>query len=266
MKKIPFFCLALLSLLPPMRSLHADDTKRALPVANNPTMAYYTKSGRIVYYGYTGYRKQVLPYSSILATNPVYARRQYQDPTMAFYGKGKTVYYSYTTYLTAQSARRLSWHYFVPPEQQTARFQRTPVSLAPNWIAQPTEATSSVRMRASPALNRETFEQESERTRGNAEENRAAMESSPVDAAGFYKQGNAYKESQDYWKAIQDYDEVIKLDPQNAYAYYKRGLCYSALDRMDLASENFLRANEIMADQDRPWSQKPHSWYPQSGY
>ena len=259
MEKIPLFCLAALTLLPPARALHADAPKK-IQDQGTPTMAYYTK-GRIIYYGYTDYKKTHYPYSSILATDPAYARAHYRDPTMAYYTKGKTIYYAYTNYLSPSASSHLDWRYFVPPDEKAGISRRRAVA-----GEELEEAEPPVKMRASPVSNREAFEREMEQTKGTPSENTEALLSSPVDAPGFYKRANAYKDANDFTKAIQDYDEVIRLEPGNAYAYYKRGLCYSAIGRMDLASENFRRANEIMSDQGESWSQKSRSWYPQSGY
>jgi len=264
MEKIPFFCLAAFSLLLTAQPVHADDPKRS-DYHGDPTMAYYAK-GRVIYYDFTEYKKPVLKYSSILASNSAYARAHYQEPTMAFYKKDKTIHYAYTQYPPSQAVRGWDWRNFGHPYRQFPRAWLETGSPARSLREEPKQTAPSIKMRASTLSSREAFEQESEQAKGTPEENRSVLLSSPTDAAGFYKRGNAYKDTYDYGKAIQDYDEVIRMDPENAYAYYKRGLCYSALDRMDLANENFLRANDIMADQERFWSQKSRSWYPQSGY
>ena len=271
MKKISLFCLAALLILVPLRSLKADIQTPFLN-RGTPTMAYYTK-GRVIYYGYTEYQNGVLPYSSILASNPAYARVHYQNATMAYYEKSKVVYYAYTNNLPGRSLGVLDNRFIAQGDQQFTSASpvagappREAISLVRTETGEPARATPPVRMRDMSFPNRETFEQESEQTKGTQAENLAAMLSTPVDAAGFYKRGNAFKENNDFWKAIQDYNEVTRQDPENAFAYYKRGLCYSALNQMDLANQNFRRANELLADPEKPWSQRVRAWYPQSGY
>jgi len=264
MKNFPLFCLAAVLLLAPVRPVIADSQTHT-GSHDHPTMAYYSK-GRIIYYGYTDVRKSNLNYSTLLASNPVYARQHYKNPTMAYYSKNGVIYYGYTRYLSPRMAQALDWHYFVEPNQRASGSVGPAVSRVSAPSGEPAQAASPIKMRTTPMLNREAFEQEAEQTRGTPEENSAALQTSPVDAAGFYKRANAYKETNDYGKAIEDYGEVIRLEPENAFAYYKRGLCYSALNRMDLANENFRRANEILSGRDQPWNQKSRSWYPQSGY
>ncbi|MEI8341593.1 MAG: tetratricopeptide repeat protein [Verrucomicrobiota bacterium] len=264
MKNFSHLCLAALILLVPMRLVNANVQTRS-GVHGTPTMAYYTK-GRIIYYGFTDYTKSYLSYSSILATNPAYARLHYQNPTMAYYAKDRVIYYAYTKDLPWQSSKAPNWNGFIQPEQSLAGSPREAISLVRTTSGEPVQAPPSIQMRTSPVSNREAFEKEAEQTKGTMEENIAALQSSPADAASFYKRANAYKDTNDYWKAIQDYGEVIKFEPENPYAYFKRGLCYSAINQLDLANENFRRANEIISGQDKPWSQKSRSWYPQSGY
>ena len=46
-------------------------------------------------------------------------------------------------------------------------------------------------------------------------------------------QGMTYLEQGDYRKAIDAFDEAIKLDPQDAIAYYNRGVAYYSRDRSE---------------------------------
>lgn len=58
----------------------------------------------------------------------------------------------------------------------------------------------------------------------------------------------------DYQGAIKDFDEAIRLEPQNAVAYFNRGTAYLHLGIEDLASEKFEHAIEafieVIADYD----------------
>jgi Flp pilus assembly protein TadD len=48
-----------------------------------------------------------------------------------------------------------------------------------------------------------------------------------------------------YERAIQDYDVVIRLDPQEAMAYYIRGLVYERLGKTKEAELDFQKAKEL---------------------
>ena len=252
-----------------MPLLRADD-QNSSSYRVIPTMAYYSK-GRVIYYGYTpytGYRDGGHAYdSSILASNAAYVRAHYQNPTMAYYSKDRVTYYAYTSYLPNRPAEFPDWRDLEQSSRQFAGSSAPELnSLVRTSSVETAPESAPVKMRASPVSNREAFEQEAEQTQGTLEENRVALQSSPVDAAGFYKRANAYKDTRDYARAIADYNEVIRLEPDNPYAYFKLGLCYSAINRMDVAGENFRKANELMSNPEKPWSRKSRSWYPQSGY
>ena len=45
--------------------------------------------------------------------------------------------------------------------------------------------------------------------------------------------------------AIQDFGEAIRLDPQDAKAYYNRGLMYEALGKSTEAEQDFAKAKEL---------------------
>lgn len=47
-------------------------------------------------------------------------------------------------------------------------------------------------------------------------------------AVAFYDRGNAYKNRQEFDRAITDYSDAIKLDPQYAHAYLNRGHVYAS--------------------------------------
>ena len=51
-----------------------------------------------------------------------------------------------------------------------------------------------------------------------------------------------------YERAIQDYDQAIRLDPQNALAYYGRGLVYKELDKSTEAELDIAKAKELGYD------------------
>ncbi len=50
--------------------------------------------------------------------------------------------------------------------------------------------------------------------------------------------GMIYFEEGDYRKAIEAFDEAIKLDPQDAIAHYNRGVAYNLLGQSQRVSSN----------------------------
>ena len=55
-----------------------------------------------------------------------------------------------------------------------------------------------------------------------------------------YETANLHRQAEDFEKAIEDYVEIIKLEPRFASAFYERGLCYLELSKDRLAlEENF---------------------------
>ena len=46
-------------------------------------------------------------------------------------------------------------------------------------------------------------------------------------------------------QAIQDFSEVIKLDLENANAFFNRGCCYDSIGEIDLAISDYSVALEL---------------------
>ena len=61
-------------------------------------------------------------------------------------------------------------------------------------------------------------------------------------ATTFNNRGNAYAGKQDYDRAIQDFDQVIRLDPNNAIAFGNRGIVYLIKQDYDRAIQDFDQA------------------------
>jgi len=55
----------------------------------------------------------------------------------------------------------------------------------------------------------------------------------------------AYNNLGQYERAIQDYDEAIRLNPQVAMLYYNRGGSYEALDKTKEVERDFQKAKEL---------------------
>ena len=69
--------------------------------------------------------------------------------------------------------------------------------------------------------------------------------SSPIT---YFEKGNDYFKQGDYQKAIEQYDEAIRLDPQDALAYYNRGVAYDNLGKTIEAERDFAKAKELGYD------------------
>ncbi len=57
-----------------------------------------------------------------------------------------------------------------------------------------------------------------------------AIAKNPNNAEAYYKRGMAYDSEGNYQKALQDFNKAIELDPKDAAAYFMRGLVYGMID------------------------------------
>jgi tetratricopeptide (TPR) repeat protein len=57
--------------------------------------------------------------------------------------------------------------------------------------------------------------------------------------AAFNSRGNAHLNNRNYDRAIDDYNETIRIDPKYAIGFYNRGLAYLRKGRLDPAIEDF---------------------------
>lgn len=69
-----------------------------------------------------------------------------------------------------------------------------------------------------------------------------------VSIENYKNRGAAYLKMNLYWLAIADYDEAIKIDPQDAESYLNRSLCYACLDRYLEAIEDLNKYIELKPD------------------
>ena len=64
-------------------------------------------------------------------------------------------------------------------------------------------------------------------------------------ALAYNNRGSAYSDKGQHDRAIQDYDQAIKLNPSNARAYYNRGIAYSAKGQHDRAIQDYDQAIKL---------------------
>jgi tetratricopeptide (TPR) repeat protein len=68
----------------------------------------------------------------------------------------------------------------------------------------------------------------------------------PTLGAAFYNnRGWDFYQKKDYDEAISDYSDVIRLDPNDAVAYSKRGLAYKQLGKNAKAKADFDKAKQL---------------------
>jgi tetratricopeptide (TPR) repeat protein len=70
-------------------------------------------------------------------------------------------------------------------------------------------------------------------------------------AFAFYRRGSAYSEQRDYHRAIEDYDEAVRLNPKHANAFSNRGVAYAGKQDYDRAIQSYdeaIRLNPNHAD------------------
>ena len=67
----------------------------------------------------------------------------------------------------------------------------------------------------------------------------------PTDAAGYLDRGNRYSRNGVYHKAIEDYNQAIKLKPDHAGAYYNRGIANKVLGNNAEAKADMNKGREL---------------------
>ena len=72
-----------------------------------------------------------------------------------------------------------------------------------------------------------------------------AIRLNPEDADAYYNRGVAYGDLGQYEREIQDYDEAIRLNPEYAKAYYNRGVAYGRQGQQELADRDFAKAKSL---------------------
>lgn len=72
-----------------------------------------------------------------------------------------------------------------------------------------------------------------------------ALELEPDSTAARFQRGNAYVRLEKYGKAIEDYTEVIRRDPQHGKAYHNRALAYWFAGDLVKADEDLKKAESL---------------------
>jgi tetratricopeptide (TPR) repeat protein len=85
-------------------------------------------------------------------------------------------------------------------------------------------------------------------------------------ATTFYNRGTAYYDKADYERAIADYDEVIRLDPNNTNALNNRGLAYQKKGDHGQAIADFNEALRINPSNSIAFNNRGSAYYHQGDY
>ncbi|HEX5689475.1 MAG TPA: tetratricopeptide repeat protein, partial [Roseiflexaceae bacterium] len=85
------------------------------------------------------------------------------------------------------------------------------------------------------------------------------MRLDPQNALAFASRGNAYFVQRDYARAIADYDEATRIDPQNAIAFYNRALAHR--DQGDFARAISDIDHAASLDPENASYQNSRCWY-----
>ena len=72
-----------------------------------------------------------------------------------------------------------------------------------------------------------------------------AIKLEPDNATYYFARGVAYLDTNDYDKAISDYNEAIRLEPDNAGAYNNRGTAYYETEKYDKAISDYNKAIKL---------------------
>jgi tetratricopeptide (TPR) repeat protein len=75
-----------------------------------------------------------------------------------------------------------------------------------------------------------------------------AIKLNPDDAENFYLRASAYRHKGENGPAIQDYDQAIKLNPYDDIAFISRGIAYMNKGEYDRGIQDFNQAIKLNAD------------------
>jgi tetratricopeptide (TPR) repeat protein len=88
----------------------------------------------------------------------------------------------------------------------------------------------------------------------------------PNDVPAYYSRGLAYKKKRDYDRAVQDFDEAIRLNPNYERAYYDRGNAYLDKDEYDRAVQEFDEAIRLSPNDAYAYNNRGIAYERKGGY
>ncbi|NET62626.1 MAG: tetratricopeptide repeat protein [Symploca sp. SIO2E6] len=71
---------------------------------------------------------------------------------------------------------------------------------------------------------------------------------SPEDAQAYYNRGVAYSDRGELDKAITDFTQALEINPEDADVYYNRGIAYSKLVDKQKGIQDFQKAAKLYAE------------------
>jgi tetratricopeptide (TPR) repeat protein/formylglycine-generating enzyme required for sulfatase activity len=93
-----------------------------------------------------------------------------------------------------------------------------------------------------------------------------AIRLQPNHAAAYNNRGNAYQAMKDYDKAISDYNEAIRLEPNYAVAYFKRGNAYEATKDYNKAISDYNEAVRLEPNHSVVYNSRGFAYYEKKDY
>ena len=96
---------------------------------------------------------------------------------------------------------------------------------------------------------------------GFNKDNTKAIAPTPDDAEAYYKRGVACGEKGDFDRAIEDFNKVIDLNPDSAEAYYNRGFAYNSKGAIDRAIENYNKAIQLNPNYTLAYYNRGNAYY-----
>ena len=72
-----------------------------------------------------------------------------------------------------------------------------------------------------------------------------AIELQKYEPCYIHERAKCYLLTEDNSKALQDYDDVIRMQPNNANAYFGRAFAHKALKSYELAADDFEKAKSL---------------------
>lgn len=88
-----------------------------------------------------------------------------------------------------------------------------------------------------------------------------AIAPTPNDAEAYYKRGVAYGEKGEFDLAIEDFNKVIALNPDSAEAYYNRGFAYNSKGAIDRAIEDYNKAVQLNPNYTLAYYNRGNAYY-----